>query len=80
MKYVIQYEHLEDELVINEKTKWHFDMVKECANEHRLELSDEEFKGFFKIHISGKDISWLMHKMSVYKLSFADSLISYITY
>ena len=79
MIYAIQYEHLEDELVTNEKDKWHFDKVKESANELKLELVDGEFKGFLKIRKSGGDIGWIMHKMSAYKLSFTEALVSYIT-
>jgi hypothetical protein len=80
MKYVIEYEHLNDELIKNDKTKFHFNKVKDSANKYRLELSDEEFKQFLKLQMSDKDVNWLMHKMSVYKLSFTDALISYITY
>lgn len=80
MKYAIEYEHLKDELVTNDKTQWHFNKVKESANRYSLELTDEEFKGFLKLHTSDKDIDWLMHKMSVYRLSFTDALISYVTY
>jgi hypothetical protein len=80
MKYVIEYEHLNDELVKNDKTHFHFNKVKDSANKYRLELSDEEFKQFLKLQMSDKDVNWLMHKMSVYKLSFTDALISYITY
>ncbi|GAA0347732.1 hypothetical protein GCM10008931_43780 [Oceanobacillus oncorhynchi subsp. oncorhynchi] len=80
MKYAIEYEHLKDELVTSDKAKWHFDKVKNSANEYSLELSDEEFKRFLKLQKSEKDIGWLMHKMSVYKLSFTDALISYISF
>ena len=80
MKYVIEYEHLKDELVTFDNAQWHFNKVKESANKYSLELTDEEFKGFFRLHSSGKDVDWLMHKMSAYKISFVDALISYITY
>ena len=79
MIYVIQYEHLEDELVTSEKDEWHFGKVKEIANKHKLELTDEEFKVFFKLHKSDKDVDWIMHQMSAYKSSFTDALVSYIT-
>ena len=70
---------MEDELVTNEQDKWHFDKVKDSANKLKLELTDEEFKGFLKIRKSGKDMGWIMHQMSAYKLSFTDAFISYIT-
>jgi hypothetical protein len=80
MKYAIEYEHLKDELVTSDKTKWHFNEVKDSANKYNLELSDEDFKRFLKLEVSNKDINWLMHKMSAYKMSLTDVLISYITY
>ncbi|MCL1696334.1 hypothetical protein [Lysinibacillus sp. BPa_S21] len=80
MKYTIQYEHLEDELVNDADSKWHFDEVKNYANKYSLELSDVDFKRFLKLQKSNKDIAWMMHIMSVYKQSFTDTLISYITY
>ena len=80
MEYAIDYEHLEDELVTRNSVRWHFNKVKETANEHSLELSDEEFRGFFKLQLSDKDVDWIMHKMSAYKLPFMDALITYITY
>jgi hypothetical protein len=80
MKYVIEYEHLADELIVSEKTKWYFNQVKNNANEYKLELSDEDFKRLFKLQTADKDIEWLMHKMSVYKLSLIDALVSYIIY
>ncbi|GAB6989454.1 hypothetical protein [Paenibacillus pini] len=80
MKYEIEYEHLIDELVTNEETQWHFKRVKESANKYSLELSDEDFKGFLKLHTSDKDIDWLMLKMSAYRLSFSDVLVCYIIY
>jgi hypothetical protein len=80
VNYVIEYEHLKDELVSNEKTKWSFNQVKDNANKNRLELSDEDFKRFFKLQIYNKDVGWLMCKMNTYKLSFTDALIAYITY
>lgn len=79
MEYAIKYEHLEDELVTNKEALFHFNRVKDNANKYRLELSDEDFKRFLKLHKSDKDVSWLMHLMSVYKISFTDALIAYIT-
>jgi hypothetical protein len=80
MKYAIQYEHLKDELAKNSKLGWHFNKVKDSANEFSLELSDEDFKRFFQLHAADIDITWLMHKMSSYKLSLTDALIGYIIY
>lgn len=80
MEYAIQYEHLKEELVTDNKTEWHFNKVKQSANKYRLELTDEEFKGFLKLHKSNKDINWFMHLMSTYKTSFTEALINYITY
>ncbi|GIN22588.1 hypothetical protein [Siminovitchia fordii] len=80
MKYAIEYEHLKDELVMNEETRWQFNQVKDSANKYRLELTDEDFKRFLKLQASDEDVKWLMHKMSAYKLSFTDALITYITY
>lgn len=79
MEYAIEYENLVDELVTNGQTQWHFNKVKDTANKYRLELTEDEFKGFFKLHTSDKDVNWIMHKMSAYGLSFTDALISYIT-
>ena len=78
MKYVIDYEHIKEDLVMKNEIEWHFNKVKDGANEHSLELSDEEFKGFLKLQLRGKDIEWIMRKMSVHELSFADALIIYI--
>jgi len=80
MKYAIEYKHLKEELVMTNEIEWHFNKVKDIANGYSLELSDEEFKGFLKLQLRDKDVGWLMHKMSVYKLSFEDALITYITY
>lgn len=80
VEYVIEYEHLKDELVTNEKARWNFNQAKDSANKYRLELSDEDFKRFLKLQNANKDVGWIMHKMSVYKLSFTDALITYITY
>jgi len=80
MKYAIEYEHLKDELVMTNEIEWHFNKVKDSANENSLELSDEEFNGFLKLQLRDKDVGWLMHKMSLYKLAFADALILYIIY
>lgn len=80
MKYDIQYEHLEDDLVKDEVSKWHFDEVKSNANKYNLELSDEDFKRFLTLQKASKDIGWMMHKMSLYKKSLVDILVSYITY
>lgn len=80
MKYAIEYEHLYEELVIDKDTKWNFNKVKDTANNNRLELSDEDFKRLFKLQRNDKDIGWLMNKMSAYKMSLTDVLISYITY
>ncbi|WP_255233856.1 hypothetical protein [Bacillus altitudinis] len=87
MKYAIPYDHLEEELVTEntmytlELTKllFHFKKVKESANKYRLELSDEDFKRFFRLHVSGVDIDWIMHIMIKYENSFTDTLVQYIT-
>ena len=80
MQYDIQYEHLKDELATSKVTHWHFEKVRENANNYKLELSDDDFKRFLKLSIRDKDIKWLMHQMSDYKLSLVDALVSYITY
>ena len=80
MKYAIGYGALRDELVTSFESEWHFNKVKDSANEYHLELLDEEFKGFLKLQLNDRDIEWMMHKMSVHKLSFEDALITYITY
>ena len=77
--YAIEYEHLKDDLIKDHMTRYNFNQVKEVANKYSLELSDEEFNGFFKLQRDGKDIVWIMHKMRVYNLSFTDALITYIT-
>ncbi len=80
MKYVIIYEHLQDELITNKDMEWHFKKVRENANKYELELSDEDFKRFFRLCIRDKDIGWLMHKMSAYDLGLVDALVSYVAY
>ena len=80
MKYAIEYEHLKDELVTSFEWERPFNKVKEAANENHLELSDEEFKGFFKLQLRDKDVEWMMHRMSVHELSFTEALITYIIY
>lgn len=79
IKYAIEYEHLADELIVNEDSKWHFEQVKKCANKYKIELSDEDFKQLFKIQRADKDMEWIIHQMSVYKLTLVDALVSYIT-
>lgn len=59
MKYDIQYEHLEDDLVKDEISKWHFDEVKNYANKYNLELSDEDFKRFLTLQKANKDVGWM---------------------
>ena len=78
MKYAIEYEHLKEELVTSFEWERPFNKVKDIANKHSLELSDEEFKGFFKLQLRDKDVEWMMRKMSMHELSFADALIIYI--
>jgi isopropylmalate/homocitrate/citramalate synthase len=80
IKYAIEYEHLADELIANENAKWNFNQVKNNANKYQLELSDEDFKQLFKLQKANKDIEWIMHKMSAYKLTIVEALVSYITY
>lgn len=80
MKYAIEYEHLKDELVTDTTTERHFNRVKGIANCYKIELSDEDFKRLLKLDIADKDTDWFIHKMSAYKLSLTDALISYITY
>lgn len=80
MEYDIKYEHLEDELVTNPSTSFNFKNVRNSANKHRLELSDDDFKRFFKLSMRGKDIDWLMLCMSQYNTSLTDALISYMCY
>ncbi|WHF25266.1 hypothetical protein QJS65_10435 [Bacillus altitudinis] len=87
MKYDIPYDHLEEELVTENtmytlelsKLLFHFRKVKESANKYRLELSDEDFESFFRLHVSGVDIDWIMHIMSTYENSITDTLVQYIT-
>ena len=57
MKYIIQYEHIKDDLVTSEKSEFLFNHVKEHANKYKLELSDEDFKRFFKLKESDVDIN-----------------------
>ncbi|APP15628.1 hypothetical protein BS467_07735 [Bacillus altitudinis] len=80
MKYVIPYDHLKDELVTTAKLRWHFEKVRECANKHRLELSDEDFERFFRLHVYSRDIDWIMRLMNKHDRSFLDALVSYVTY
>lgn len=79
MKYDISYEHLEDEFVDKENEQWHFKKVRENANKYKLELTDDDFRRFFKLSLKETDIGWLMHKMSAYNLSLIDALVLYIT-
>ena len=80
MIYAIEYEHLKDELITDGKTEWLFNRVKNNANKYKMELTDEDFKRFYKLEKADKDTSWLMGKMSNYDLSITDALILYITY
>jgi len=64
IKYAIPYEHLKDELVTDAKTRFYFKEVKNNANEWGLELTDNEFRSFFKLIQADKDISWMMHKIA----------------
>lgn len=87
MKYAIPYDHLKEDLVTEgteyilelSRLLFHFNKVKESANKYRLELSDEDFKRFFRLHVSGVDINWIMYIMSTYEKSFTDTLVQYIT-
>ena len=88
MKYDIRYEHLFDDYCknpegeypwYNDKKVYHFKTVVNNANKYKLELSDEDFKLFFELSYRC-DISWIMHQMTAYKLSFKEALVSYITY
>ena len=84
MKYAIEYEHIKEEFIMTNEygidIEWHFNKIKDSANEHSLELSDEEFNGFLKLQSRDKDIEWMMRKMSVHELSFTEALIIYIIY
>lgn len=80
IRYEIQYEGLYEELVNDSRSSWVFDRVKDYANKYRVELSDEEFSALFRLQNSDRDVDWIVHKMGVYKTSFIDALISYITY
>ncbi|MHC2451267.1 hypothetical protein ACUXP3_001868 [Bacillus altitudinis] len=80
MKYEIPYDHLKDELATSAKLRWHFEKVRDCANKHRLELSDEDFERFYKLHVSSRDIDWIMRLMSNRDRSFLDALVAYVTY
>jgi len=80
MKYAIEYEHLQDELITDKASKWHFNQVKETANRYKLELSDEDFKRLFKLQRADKDIGWIMDQMSILGMSLVDALVSYIVY
>lgn len=80
MKYVIKYEHLEDELVNSSMSKWCFEKVRNTANENKIELSDDDFINLFKLQLSDKDAEWIIHKMSKYDKTLLESLVLYLTY
>lgn len=82
MKYDISYDHLKEELydqfcVKNKSLDFEFNQLKKYADEYRLELSDEDFENLFRLHVSGKDVEWIMFKMSNYGTSFTSALVSY---
>lgn len=82
MKYDVSYDHLKEELydsfcVKNESLDFYFNQLKEYADEYRLELSDEDFENLFRLHVSDKDVKWIMSKMSNYGRSLTSALVSY---
>lgn len=79
IKYEIKYENLADELITDKDSERTFNYVRNAANKYRLELTEEEFTGFFELWKYEKDIRWMMHKMSAYNSSFPKALITYIT-
>lgn len=80
MKYVIPYDHIAEEYVIDGKSQWEFEKVRDCANKNRLELSEDDFYKFLTLYRKDIDIDWIMYRMSNFNKSFLDSLVSYITY
>ncbi len=77
LKFAIEYEHLKDEY----DSKWHFKRIVELANKYELELSDEDFERFYKLERNGKDVSWLMHCMTISETgTLIDALVSMITW
>lgn len=57
-----------------------YEKVKESITKYSLELSEEDFNRFINLQSRGKDIEWIMHKMSEFNMSLTDALILYITY
>ncbi|MCY7542422.1 hypothetical protein ACTHPT_14565 [Bacillus altitudinis] len=79
MKYVIPYDHIEDELKTDERMKQLFHEVKDLANKYKLELLDSEFYGFLKLRKWGADVNWIMRQMEGNNKSFTGALVAYIT-
>ncbi|WP_432702453.1 hypothetical protein [Lysinibacillus sphaericus] len=76
----INYTRLKLELATDDKKDWCFDQVKKSAENYGLNLSEEDFKRFFKLKVYDKDVDWMMHKMSACNKTFIDTLVTYITY
>ncbi len=89
MDYDIKYEHLFDKYCksspegsypyYNSTNIFKFKQVRDSANKHRLELTDEYFELFFRLSQKA-DIDWIMHLMSEYGKTLEEALVSYITY
>lgn len=77
---VIDYTRLKSELATDDKKDWCFGQVKKSGEKYGLNLSEEDFKRFFKLKVDGQDVDWMMHHMSAYNKSLIDTLVMYITY
>ncbi|WP_054704619.1 hypothetical protein [Bacillus sp. JCM 19041] len=78
MIYLIEYEHLIDDLVTDSETRWIFNKVKSTANKFKIELSDVDFRRFIELEKNDHDTKWIMHQMSLSNGSFIDALMSYV--
>ncbi|MDC6267738.1 hypothetical protein [Lysinibacillus fusiformis] len=76
----IDYARLKSELATDENKDWCFDQVKKSAEKYGLNVSEEDFKRFFKLQVGHKDIDWMMRHMAAYKKTLIDTLVTYITY
>lgn len=78
MKYEIDYQPVKDGLTDDDI--WDFNKVRDYANEYELELSDDDFMRFLKIHKSDGDVGFLMNQMSTYNQTLTDALVTYVCF
>ena len=76
MTYDIKYEWLNDDL----PDDCYFKSLVKKANKNELELNDEDFKMLYELEKHGKDVCWILNKMSMYGKTLKEAMLSYIIY